>query len=217
MFSFQRIYKNTFSFLTLLALFLFCGNEVYAHLGHHNTYKIGSKVHNFRLLNIDSSIYSLDNFAKDKGIIVVFTCNHCPYAKAYVQRILDLDQKFKPLGYPVLAINPNDPSLEPTDDFPSMQKIARDGNYTFPYLFDEKQEVYPLFGATRTPHIFVLQKQGDDFVVKYIGAIDDNYKEPSKVTKAYVELAVNSLLAGKDPEIQETKAIGCSIKTKANH
>lgn len=174
-------------------------------------------MHNFSLRNVDNNFYSLDSFAKVKGLIVVFTCNHCPYAKAYLSRILDLDKKFKSKGYPVLAINPNDPELEPTDDFPSMQLQARQVGYTFPYLFDEKQEVYPEFGATRTPHVFVLKRDKKDFIVKYIGTIDDNYKDANQVTKKYVEMAVNALLAGKEPKIKETKAIGCGIKTKASH
>lgn len=208
-----------FTFSLAITGFAAVNSELNFHPGEHHTkgYKIGSKVHNFSLRNVDSNFYSLDSFAKVKGLIVVFTCNHCPYAKAYLSRILDLDKKFKSKGYPVLAINPNDPEMEPTDDFPSMQLQAKQFSYTFPYLFDEKQEVYPEFGATRTPHVFVLKRDKKDFIVKYIGTIDDNYKDANQVTKKYVEMAVNALLAGKEPKIKETKAIGCGIKTKASH
>jgi peroxiredoxin len=125
-----------------------------------------------------------------------------------------LDKKYASQGFPVIAINPNDPTAYPDDSFENMQKRAKEKGYTFPYLFDEEQSVYPLFGATKTPHVFVLANADGAYTVEYIGAIDDNYEDASKVSTKYVEDAVNAVLAGNKPEVTTTKAIGCSIKAR---
>jgi len=177
-------------------------------------YQIGDKATDFKLKNIDGKWISLGDYENAKGFIVIFTCNHCPYAKEYEDRIIALDKKYSKAGYPVVAINPNDPVSYPSDSYENMQVRAKEKGFTFPYLFDEEQSVYPKYGATRTPHIFVLSKQGNDMVVEYIGAIDDNYQDATKVNKKYVEEAVDALLSGKKPEITTTKAIGCSIKVR---
>src|ERR1700691_5632997 len=114
---------------------------------------------------------SLSDFKTAKGFIVVFTCNHCPFAKAYEDRIIALDTKYKAKGYPVIAINPNDPTAVAEDNFETMQQRAKAKNYAFPYLVDETQNIAKTYGATRTPHVFVLQKSGTDYIVKYEGAI----------------------------------------------
>ena len=168
----------------------------------------------FSLVGTDGETYSLDSFAEYDALLVVFTCNHCPYAQKYEKRILELDKKYDPKGYPVIAISPNDPEIVPEDSFENMQKRAEKMNYTFPYLLDEKQNVYPKYGATKTPHVFVLENEGDEHIVRYIGAIDDNYKDASLVEEKYVENAVDALLAGNEVPVKETKAIGCSIKDK---
>lgn len=177
-------------------------------------YQIGDKVEDFSLKNIDGNFLSLESLKDAKGAIVVFTCNHCPYAKLYEQRIQDLDTKYASKGYPVIAINPNDPSLEPDDSFEGMVKRANEKKYTFPYLIDEGQKVYPKFGATKTPHTFVLSKKDGGFYLEYVGAIDDNTKDGSKATAHFVEDAVDALLKGEKPATTETKAIGCTIKAK---
>jgi Peroxiredoxin len=177
-------------------------------------YQVGDKATDFKLKNTDGSFVSLSNYPDAKGFIVVFTCNHCPYAKAYQDRIIQLDQKYKAKGYPVIAISSNDPQLEPSDSYQEMIVRAKEKGYTFPYLFDETQEVYRRFGAKRTPHVFVLQKQGNELLVKYIGAIDDNFQDASKVTAPYLSNAIDALLAGHEPNPSFTKAIGCSIKDK---
>lgn len=177
-------------------------------------YDIGDEAMNFRLKNVDGSYVSLSDYQNEKGAIVIFTCNHCPYAQAWEQRIIQIDKQFDPKGYPVVAIQPNDPELAPGDSFENMKKRARKKNYTFPYLMDETQEVYRTFGATATPHVYVLENEGKDFIVRYIGTIDDNYKDADKVEKKYLAGAVNALLKGEKPEPQKTKAIGCSIKDK---
>lgn len=178
-------------------------------------YKLEDKVSDFKLKNVDNKMVSLADYKKAKGFIVVFTCNHCPFAKAYEQRIMDLDKKYVKLGYPVIAISPNDPVAVPEDDFASMQALAKEKGYTFPYLIDETQSITKAFGATKTPHVFILQKTKDQYVLKYIGAIDDNSKDASAVKEKYVENALSSLLAGKEIALKETKAIGCGVKWKA--
>ncbi|MEN8187824.1 MAG: thioredoxin family protein, partial [Bacteroidota bacterium] len=146
-------------------------------------------------------------------VVIIFTCNHCPYSVAYQDRIIALDKKYKTLGFPVVAINPNDPELYPADSFIEMKKRAKEKGFTFPYLFDEKQTVYPVFGATKTPHVYALQNKSGKFTVAYIGAIDNSAKDESLVTVNYLSDALDALIAGKKPKITETKAIGCSIKT----
>ena len=177
-------------------------------------YSVGDKASDFKLKNVDGKFVSLSNYASAKGFVVVFTCNHCPYAKAYQERIIQLDQKYKSKGYPVIAINSNDPQLEPADSYQEMIVRAKEKSYTFPYLFDETQDVYRKYGAKRTPHVFLLQKQGSNLVVKYVGAIDDNFEDATKVTSPYVAKAIDALLAGQEPNPAFTKAIGCGIKDK---
>ncbi|TGD58901.1 thioredoxin family protein [Flavobacterium humi] len=175
-------------------------------------YQVGDIATDFSLKNVNSKNVSLSDFKDAKGFIVVFTCNHCPYAKAYEDRIMALDKKYKNLGYPVIAINPNNPAVQSEDSFDLMQKRAKEKGFTFPYLFDEGQKIYPQYGATKTPHVYVLQKTKAGNQVKYIGAIDDNYSDESAVKTRYVENAVNALLKNEDVPVKMTKAIGCSIK-----
>ncbi|WP_294737019.1 thioredoxin family protein [uncultured Flavobacterium sp.] len=175
-------------------------------------YMVGDIATDFSLKNIDETMVSLSDMTDAKGYIVIFTCNHCPYAEAYEDRIIALDGKYKDMGYPVVAINPNDPEKMPDDSFEKMQERAKDKGFTFPYLLDDGQKIYPQYGATKTPHVYLLQKTDEGNVVKYIGAIDDNYEDASNVEVKYVEDAVDALLEGKEVAVKETKAIGCSIK-----
>lgn len=177
-------------------------------------YKIGDKAMNFKLKNIDDKIVSLSDFEDEKGVVVIFTCNHCPYSVAYEDRIIALDKKYKELGYPVVAINPNDPISYPEDSFENMKKRAKEKGFTFPYIFDENQEVFPVYGAKKTPHVYLLENKDDGFYVAYIGAIDDSSKDPDAVEETYLANAIDALIAGKKPNPAVTKAIGCSIKVK---
>lgn len=177
-------------------------------------YKVGDKAADFKLKNVDGSYVSLSDYADSKGVILMFSCNHCPYSVAYEDRKIELDKKYKQMGFPVVIINPNDPEVEPRDSYELMQVRAKEKGFTFPYLFDDGQKVYPVYGATRTPHVFLLEKVGSDFFVRYIGAIDDNYRDASAVKEAFLANAVDALLAGKKPDPDFTRAIGCTIKTK---
>ena len=193
--------------LTLLGTF--CLSGLYA-----GGYNPGDKASDFKLKDVDGRYVSLGDYESAKGFVVVFTCNHCPYAQAYQDRLIDLNNKYLSKGFPVIAINPNDPAVSPGDSYAEMQKRANEKNYPFPYLFDETQAVYKMYGAERTPHIYLLKKEGNDYTVQYIGAIDNNYKDPQQVTERYLENAIDAVLAGKSPDPNQTKAIGCSIKTK---
>ncbi len=177
-------------------------------------YNAGDAATDFELKNIDGKTVSLKDFKKAKGFIVIFTCNHCPYAKKYENRIIELDKQYKDKGYPVIAINPNDPAVQPEDSFEKMQIRAKEKDFTFPYLIDEGQKIYPQYGATKTPHVFVLQKENGKNIVKYIGAIDNNYEDPEDVSEYYVQDAVNALLKGEAVKTTKTAAIGCTIKVK---
>ncbi len=178
-------------------------------------YAVGDEVKNFTLNNIDGKSVSLSDYASKEGVIVVFTCNHCPYAKAYESRVMDLDKNFASKGYPVLAINPNDPVSVPEDAPENMKKRATEMGYSFPYLFDATQQVAKDFGASRTPHVFLLKNTNGKFTVEYIGAIDDNTDEPAAVKTKYVEDAIVALKKGEKPAVNFTKAIGCTIKWKS--
>lgn len=177
-------------------------------------YKIGDKVTDFKLKNVDGKMVSLSDFKNSKGAIVIFTCNHCPYAKAYEDRIIDIHKKYEGKGFPIIAINPNNPEVQPQDSYDLMVARAKEKSYPFVYLFDEGQKVYPVFGATKTPHVFLLNKKGNDMVVEYIGTIDDNYKDATLVKDKFLENAIDALLAGKEIAMKETKAVGCGIKVK---
>ena len=175
-------------------------------------YKVGDKATDFRLKNVDGNYVSMSDYPDAKGFVVIFTCNHCPYAVAYEDRIIEMDKNYKPKGFPVIAINPNDPAAEPRDSYELMQVRAREKGFTFPYLFDDGQKVYPVYGATRTPHIYLLNRVGSDLVVAYIGAIDDNYRNASAVEEPFLADAIDALLAGQKPDPDFTRAIGCTIK-----
>ncbi|MGK0413022.1 MAG: peroxiredoxin [Polaribacter sp.] len=176
-----------------------------------NGYAVGDTIEDFRLKNIDDKMVSLSHYKEAKGFIIIFTCNMCPYSVANEDRINALDAKYKTKGYPVVAINPNDPAASKGDSFEDMKVRASEKGFTFPYLFDEGQNVYPKFGASKTPHVYIITK--NDMKVQYIGAIDNSSRNPDAVTEKYVENAVDALLAGKKIQKTETRAIGCSIKT----
>ena len=211
---------KTLKILTIAAIIIaasaFAVNNVFeegeASNSSENGYEIGDVATDFKLKNIDGKQVSLSDYSTAKGFIVVFTTNHCPYAKAYENRIVALDKKYKTKGYPVIAINPNNPDKNEQDSFENMQIRAKQKGFTFPYLLDEGQKVYPQYGATKTPHVYILEKENKELIVKYIGAIDDNYQDVNAVEEKFIENAVDELLAGEEVSVKTTKAIGCSIK-----
>ena len=201
---------KTFKLLAVMVLFVTLSAFTITTDG--SGYKIGDIATDFSLENIDGKMVSLADFNDAKGFIVVFTCNTCPYAVAYEDRVEALNKKFADKGYPVVAIMPNNTDVKPGDNLEAMKARAGAKGFTFPYLMDKGQKIYPQYGATKTPHVYVLEKTKKGNVVKYIGAIDDNYKSAVDVKQKYVEDAVNALLNKQEIEIKETRAIGCSIK-----
>ena len=175
-------------------------------------YKVGDIATDFDLKNIDGNMVSMADYDDAKGFIVIFTCNTCPYAVAYENRIEALNKKYAKKGYPVIAIMPNNTDVKPGDNLEAMKKRAKEKGFTFPYLIDEGQKIYPQYGATKTPHVYVLERTSKGPQVKYIGAIDDNYQDASAVKETYVEDAVDALLSNEEVPVKSTRAIGCSIK-----
>jgi len=208
----KKIFVYAIAFIALAAITTAATYKTTA--TQNDGYEIGDEAADFKLKNVDGKMVSLADFKDAKGFIVIFTCNHCPYAKAYEDRIVALDKKYKEKGYPVIAINPNDPEVNADDSYENMIVRAKEKGFTFPYLFDDGQKVYPEFGATRTPHVYILKKSKNKNIVSYIGAIDDNYEDETAVNTKYVENAVDALIAGKTPSPETTKAIGCKIKAK---
>jgi len=179
--------------------------------------EVGDTAPDFELMNIDGSMVSLADYETEeghedvKGYIVTFTCNTCPYAVAYEDRLIETHENMAPQGWPLIAIQPNDPDVQPGDSMEEMKKRAAEKDFPFVYLMDEGQEVYPQYGANRTPHIFLLDK---DRKVHYIGALDDSPRDAEGVTVNYVEAAIAAIESGNEPDPSFTKAIGCTIKTK---
>jgi len=175
------------------------------------TPKTNKELVDFKLKNVDGNMVSLSNFPNAKGFIIIFTCNHCPFAKLYPERLNNLNLKYKELGVPLIAISSTDTIMYEEDTYPNMVIKAKDEHFNFPYLFDEMQTVAKNFKAQKTPHAFVIWKENEKWIVKYNGAIDDNGMEPEKVTESYVANAVDALLKGKNILVKETKSIGCQI------
>jgi peroxiredoxin len=175
----------------------------------------GTKAPDFELKNVDGKMVSFKTLGGAKGYILIFTCNTCPVAKGYEQRIIALNKKYAPLGYPVIAINPNDASVSPGDSYAKMVDLANSHKYAFPYLYDEGQTVTTAYGARNTPHIFLVKNTGGGNVVVYTGAIDNDPEgsRPDRVN--YLEQALTAVMDGKEPAVASTKAIGCSVRRKA--
>jgi peroxiredoxin len=205
----QLLTLSLVTFFSIVVLSGFIAKETQAIV---KGYQIGSEVADINLLNVDNKMVSFSDYKDAKGFIVIFTCNTCPFAVASEDRINALDAEFKTKGYPVIAINPNNPSVQPDDTFELMQQKAKEKAFTFPYLYDKSHQVYAQFGATKTPHVYLLQKENGKNIVKYIGAIDDNVRNASSVKDRFLANAINELLVGKEISVKETKAIGCSVK-----
>ncbi|WP_439185122.1 thioredoxin family protein [Carboxylicivirga taeanensis] len=176
-------------------------------LGVHAQLKVGDGAPEFRLLNTNYQEVALSDYSEQQGLILIFTCNHCPYAKLYEERIKQLHQTYEAQAFPVVAINPNDSVQYKEDGFSFM--VAK--GYDFPYLLDN-EGIYKAYGATKTPHVFLLVKASNGFKVSYIGAIDDSPQDAARVKETYLENAIKAAQQGRAAEPSLTKAIGCSIK-----
>ena len=172
--------------------------------------KPGDKAIAFELPGVDDRRHALADYAEDKeAVAVIFTCNHCPYARAWEDRIVRIQADYADRGAQVIAINPNDPQKYPADSFPKMKERAHEKGFNFPYLYDESQEVARAYGAERTPEVFLF---GTDGTLLYHGTIDDNYEDPKAVKNHYLRDALDAALANEEPPVVETRPIGCTIK-----
>jgi peroxiredoxin len=180
-------------------------------------YTVGDTAADFELKNVDGEMVSMADYPEAKGFIVIFTCNKCPYSVAYEDRIISINKKYAKQGYPVIAINSNDPERVPGDSYEAMIERANDKKFSFPYIYDSTQEIARTFGATKTPHVFLLEKQADNALkVAYIGAIDDSPMSSKNAGEKYLENAIGALKAGNQPDPSNVKAIGCTIKWAQN-
>ncbi len=174
--------------------------------------EIGQVAPDFTLPGVDGSDHTLSALlAAHQAVAVIFSCNHCPYVRAWEGRMVAFQRDYLARGVRVVAINPNDATRYPDDDFEHMQQRAQQQGFNFLYLRDEDQSVARAYGATHTPHVFLLDHAG---VLNYRGAIDDNYDDPSAVRAPYLRAAADALLAGKSPEPATSNAVGCTIKWK---
>jgi len=177
-----------------------------------NTLSLGSKAPDFNLIGVDDKYYSLNSFSDKKAVIIIFSCNHCPYVQAYEDRIIKIQRDYKEKGVAIVAVNSNDDKAYPEDSFENMKKRAIQKGFNFPYLRDEEQSVARAYDATHTPEIFLFDSERR---LVFHGKIDDNWQEPEKAVNHYLRNALDELLAGKEISVPETFTIGCTIKWKS--
>lgn len=179
----------------------------------YTVYEKEKTISNFKLKSATTNQWvSLSDYKNAKGFVVVFSCNKCPMAKFYSQRLNQMDAKYKKSGVPVLAINSMDTLAYAEESFKLMQKKAKKDQFQFPYLQDKKQKIAKEFNATHTPQAFVIWKNKlGNFTIRYQGAIDDNAGEPDKITHHFLTDAINELLQGKNVTIQKSESFGCRI------
>ncbi|MDW7692856.1 thioredoxin family protein [Flammeovirgaceae bacterium SG7u.111] len=204
--------KKLLNFIVLASMLLLMGSMIGPPAV--TNYEVGSHVKDFSLKNVSGKMISLSALKSSKGFIVVFLCNTCPIVKLNEHRLIELHYTYAPQGYPIIAINSNDGEKSSGDTFEKMQQHAEDMNFPFVYLHDADQAVAKQFGATRTPHVFLINKEEGKMKVVYIGAIDDSPQNGSEATKSYVANAIDRLIVGKKVRKSTTKAVGCSIKWK---
>lgn len=195
--------------ICIIVLLVFLSSPINAQI---RTLIPGNVAPEIKLKNVDGNDTGFSDYPKAKGFVIVFTCNTCPYAQAYEQRIIMLSAKSGPLGYPLIAVNPNDPEISKGDSFAKMQERSKVKKYNFPYLYDPGQKIANLYGATKTPHFFLAKKNDKGTVIiEYVGALDDDPQEVNAAPVHYIENAILELNSGKKLVITETKAIGCTV------
>jgi peroxiredoxin len=171
--------------------------------------KTGEPAPGFSLPGVDGATYDLGHFAGKRVLVVIFSCNHCPYVQAYEDRLVAIQRDYADRGVQLVAINSNDDTAYPEDGLERMIERARAKGFNFPYLRDASQEVARAYGASHTPQLFVFDRQRQ---LRYTGKIDDNWQSPQAVTRPYLREALDTLLADARPKEAETQAIGCTIK-----
>ena len=173
--------------------------------------KIGNEAVAFKLPGVDGKEHSFDEYKDKNAVVVIFSCNHCPYVRAWEDRMIQIQADYASKGVQLIAINANDASKYPDDSFPNMKERAQVKKFNFPYLRDEAQSVARAYGAERTPEVFLFNKSA---ILRYHGTIDDNYDDPKAVKEHYLRMALDAVLAGNPISTAETQPVGCSIKWK---
>ena len=173
--------------------------------------RIGEKAIDFSLPGIDGANHALEEYAGKNAIAVIFSCNHCPYVRAWEDRIVQIQADYAPRSVQLVAINANDASKYPEDSFSKMKERAREKHFNFPYVRDESQEVARAYGAERTPEVFLFDRTR---TLRYHGVIDDNYDDPAAVKVNYLRDALDAVLSGRQPPTADTNPVGCTIKWK---
>lgn len=191
----------------LLVLFLVTGAT-----SNPGSYSLGDSIQDFALKSVKNTTVKLSDYADQKGVIVIFSCNECPYVHKYEQRMMDLHNTYSPQGWPVLAISSNDAARMKGNSYKNMKRRAKELGFPFEYVHDADQEQLRRFGATKTPEVFLLSNDEGRFTLEYTGAIDDNPRKAEGVSEKYVEQAIAQLEAGQEVKVKETKAIGCGIR-----
>jgi len=172
---------------------------------------LGTPIHDFSLEGVDSKTHSLRNYSEKEIIVIIFMCNHCPYVKAVLKRIIELQNEFIDRGVQFIGINPNDATRYPDDSLENMKVIAKENNFSFPYLIDPSQEVAKSYDAVCTPDLYVY---GKNRKLVYRGRIDDNWEDSEKVTQQDLKLALENILSGEVVTSKQIPSMGCSIKWK---
>ena len=180
---------------------------------HSTKIPLGTLAHDFELPGVDGKTYTLNSFANQKILVLIFMCNHCPYVKAVLQRLIDLQNFFSGRGIQLIGINSNDATRYPDDSFDNMKAVAQARDISFPYLFDETQETAKVYGAVCTPDLYVY---GEGRKLLYRGRIDDNWEHPEQVTRQDLKLALEDILAGRPVPNEQIPSMGCSIKWKTS-
>jgi thiol-disulfide isomerase/thioredoxin len=175
--------------------------------------KVPAAVAKTKMKNVDGKLLSIADAAGKSGTLVVFTCNHCPFAKAWEERIVELGNSYAGKGIGVILVNANDPTMHAEDGFDEMQARAKSRGMKIPYVVDDTSAVARAFGASVTPEAFLFDKAGK---LAYHGTIDDNRQDASRVKAHYLKDALDAVVAGKAPAVAETKGLGCSIKFRVN-
>jgi peroxiredoxin len=173
--------------------------------------KLNEQAKPFTLPGIDDKSHTLSDYKDKEAVAVIFSCNHCPYVKAWEDRMVHIQGDYGPKGVQLIVINSNDASKVPDDSFPKMKERAHEKGFNFPYLYDESQAVARAYGAERTPEVFLFDKQGQ---LRYHGAIDDNYDNPAAVKDHYLRAALDAVLGIRPLSVATTQPQGCMIKWK---
>ncbi len=176
-----------------------------------STLAIGTDALAFTLPGVDGKDHSLSQYSDKDAVAVIFTCNHCPYAQAWEDRFIAIQNEYGSKGVQLIAINANEAEKYPADNFDAMKSRAADQGFNFPYLHDATQEIARGYGAERTPEVFLFDKSG---TLQYHGTVDDNHEDPDAVQNAYLRDAIEAVLSGNAPATASTDPVGCTIKWK---